>query len=77
MAGCHRPEDRCRGVAVSRLGTDITLDIRPRAGARIRGFGGGMMSYAIDEVGIPSLNRYSTRLTSVNSFISTGEGCAP
>ncbi len=65
------------GLAVSELNTDVTLDIRPRARATIRGFAAGMMSYAINEVGRPNLTRYSTRLTSVNSFISTGEGCAP
>ncbi len=65
------------GLAVSQLNTDVALDIRPRAGATIRGFAAGMMSYAIDEVGRPNLTNYSTRLTAVNSFISTGEGCAP
>ena len=65
------------GLAVPGLDRDTTLDIRPRAGATIRGFAAGMMSYAIDEVGRPNRTNYSTRLTAVNSFISTGEGCAP
>ena len=65
------------GLTVSGLNTDTTLDIRPKAGPTIRGFAAGMMSYAIDDVGIKNLRNYSTRLTAVNSFISTGKGCAP
>ncbi len=63
---------------------DLTLDIRPKARAVIKGFGqdpnggnaigSGMMSFKINEVRAnPKL--FTEKLTSVHSFISTGEGC--
>ncbi len=63
---------------------DLILDIRPKAGAMIKGFGqdpnggnaigSGMMSFKINEIrSNPKL--FTEKLTSVHSFISTGEGC--
>ncbi len=66
------------GFATGSVDQDLTLDIRPRAGAVIRGFGqgwgGGMMSYGIDDV-ISNPKLFSVKLTSVTSFISSGPGC--
>ena len=57
---------------------DITLDIRPRAGAVIKGFGAGigsgMMAFWVDEINVnPKL--FTERKTSTTAFFSSGEGC--
>ncbi len=60
------------------LDTDFTLDIRPRAGAVIKGFGAGigsgMMAFWVDEITrTPKL--FADRKTSTTAFFSSGEGC--
>ncbi len=58
------------------LDQDFTLDIRPKAGAVIKGFGqgigSGMMAFWIDDN--PN-NLFTIRKTRTNGFFSSGEGC--
>ncbi len=60
------------------LDQDFTLDIRPKAGAVIKGFGNGigsgMMAFWVDGINNPS-QPFAVRKTSTTAFFSSGEGC--
>ncbi len=60
------------------LDQDLALDVRPKAGAVIKGFGGGigsgMMAVWVDEIR-SNPKPYAVRKTSTTAFLSSGEGC--
>ena len=57
---------------------DLTLDIRPKAGAVIKGFGAGigsgMMAFWVDEIR-STPKPYAVRKTSTTAFFSSGPNC--
>ncbi len=60
------------------LDRNLALDIRPKAGAVIKGFGGGigsgMMAFWVDEIRA-NPKPFAVRKTSTTAFFSSGEGC--